>query len=118
MFWILFSTRNDLPPCELLFWDWFAKASTDAVFKYFSTDSGVPAERLWNAMRILGINPKQDEDFWQQLQLCPFALRLLLPCFLFLLMPCFCRTQADKHLVDLGRPKYIDHKMFHRFIED
>ena len=53
-------------------WDRFAKAystmfhdlraSTDAVFRYFSQPSGVPAERLGHAMAILGMNPTEDED--------------------------------------------------------
>ena len=62
-------------------WDRFAKAystmfsdviaSTNAVFRYFSQPSGVPAERLGHAMAILGMNPTEDEDPWQQ-----FLLRL------------------------------------------
>ncbi|CAL1155453.1 unnamed protein product [Cladocopium goreaui] len=61
-------------------------ASTNAVFRYFSQPSGVPAERLGHAMAILGMNPTEDE--------------------------------VKKHLADLGGPKYIDQKMFHRFIEE
>ena len=55
-----------------LVWDRFAKAystmfndiiaSTNAVFRYFSQPSGVPAERLGHAMAILGMNPTEDED--------------------------------------------------------
>ncbi|CAL1138806.1 unnamed protein product [Cladocopium goreaui] len=36
-------------------------ASTDAVFKYFSKPCGVPAARLGHAMRVLGMNPTEDE---------------------------------------------------------
>ncbi|CAL1171371.1 unnamed protein product [Cladocopium goreaui] len=61
-------------------------ASTNAVFRYFSQPSGVPAERLGHAMAILGMNPTEDE--------------------------------VKKHLAGLGGPKYIDQKMFHRFIEE
>ena len=53
-------------------WDRFAKAystmfndiiaSTNAVFRYFSQPSGVPAERLGHAMAILGMNSTEDED--------------------------------------------------------
>ena len=46
-------------------------ASTDAVFKYFSKPSGLPAARLGHAMGVLGMNPTEDEDPWQQ-----FLLRL------------------------------------------
>jgi hypothetical protein len=55
-----------------LVWDRFAKAystmfndiiaSTNAVFRYFSQPSGVPAERLGHAMAILGMNSTEDED--------------------------------------------------------
>ena len=58
------------PRCVV--WDRFAKAystmfsdviaSTNAVFRYFSQPSGVPAERLGHAMAILGMNPTEDED--------------------------------------------------------
>ena len=108
-----FPPEMALPPWVLLFWDCFVKASTDAVFRYFydSENSGIPSGRLGNAMRILGMYPAEYKDLWQQLQLC----RL---CFLFLLMPCFCWTQVKMHLEDLGCPDYIDHKMFHHFIED
>ncbi|CAL1146968.1 unnamed protein product, partial [Cladocopium goreaui] len=61
-------------------------ASTNAVFRYFSQPSGVPAERLGHAMAILGMKPTEDE--------------------------------VKKHLAGLGGPKYIDQKMFHRFIEE
>ena len=37
-------------------------ASTDAVFKYFSKPSGVPAARLGHAMAVLGMNLTEDED--------------------------------------------------------
>ena len=40
-------------------------ASTDAVFKYFSKPSGVPAARLGHAMAVLGMNLTEDEDPWQ-----------------------------------------------------
>ena len=43
------------------------------MFKYFSKPCGVPAARLGHAMRVLGMNPTEDEDPWQQF------LRLLLP---------------------------------------
>eukprot|EP00435_Cladocopium_sp_Y103_P072321 s830_g39.t2 len=36
-------------------------ASTDAVFKYFSKPSGVPAARLGHAMGVLGMNLTEDE---------------------------------------------------------
>ena len=74
-------------PQTRLVWDRFAKAystmfndvraSTNAVFRYFSQPSGVPAERLGHAMAILGMNPTEDEDLWRQLLLLCFALRLL-----------------------------------------
>ena len=43
--------------------------SIDAVFTHFSQTSGVPAERLGHAMRVLGMNPTQNADLWQQLVL-------------------------------------------------
>ena len=41
------------------------------MFKYCSKPCGVPAARLGHAMRVLGMNPTEDEDPWQQ-----FLLRL------------------------------------------
>ena len=41
----------------------------------------------------------------------------LLKCIMVYLSPCFCH-EVKKHLADLGGPKFIDQKMFHRFIED
>jgi hypothetical protein len=51
-------------------------ASTDAVFKYFSKPSGLPAARLGHALGVLGMNLTEDQDPWQQ-----FLLRFLLPCY-------------------------------------
>ena len=41
-------------------------ASTDAVFKYFSKPSGLPAARLGHALGVLGMNLTEDQDPWQQ----------------------------------------------------
>ena len=114
-------------------------SSIRAVFTHFSQPEGVPAERLGHAMRILGMNPTQDEDLWSQLGqrsavslfvftrhcLRSFVAALLLLCCLF--MNCLClpfafstsaANQVQKHLEGLGSPKYIDQQTFHRFIKD
>lgn len=64
--------------------------SIDAVFAHFSQTSGVPAERLGHAMRVLGMNPTQDADLWQQLVLdsAPGHLRFLLWLLVFELVSC------------------------------
>ena len=84
---LVWLTWRHVSPQTRLVWDRFAKAystmfndiiaSTNAVFRYFSQPSGVPAERLGHAMAILGMNPTEDEDLWRQLLLLCFALRLL-----------------------------------------
>ena len=48
-------------------------ASTDAVFKYFSKPSGLPAARLGHAMGVLGMNLTEDQDPWQQFFAAFFA---------------------------------------------
>ena len=83
----MFSSKKWAVAPRCVVWDRFAKAystmfsdviaSTNAVFRYFSQPSGVPAERLGHAMAILGMNPTEDEVLWRQLLLLCFALRLL-----------------------------------------
>lgn len=42
-------------------------SSIDLVFAHFSNGvRGLPAERLGQAMRILGMNPTEDQDLWPQ----------------------------------------------------
>jgi hypothetical protein len=42
-------------------------SSIDLVFGHFSDGvQGLPAERLGQAMRILGMNPTEDQDLWPQ----------------------------------------------------
>jgi hypothetical protein len=42
-------------------------SSIDLVFAHFSDGvRGLPAERLGQAMRILGMNPTEDQDLWPQ----------------------------------------------------
>eukprot|EP00435_Cladocopium_sp_Y103_P000711 s843_g1.t1 len=53
--------------------------SIEAVFLHFSQPDGFRAERLGDAMRILGMNPTEEEDLWLQFlgrlgQNCPQAL--------------------------------------------
>ena len=45
-------------------------SSIDLVFAHFSDGvRGLPAERLGQAMRILGMNPTEDQDLWPQIGL-------------------------------------------------
>ena len=44
-------------------------SSIDLVFAHFSDGvPGLPAERLGQAMRILGMNPTEDQDLWPQIE--------------------------------------------------
>ena len=44
-------------------------SSIDLVFGHFSDGvRGLPAERLGQAMRILGMNPTEDQDLWPQIE--------------------------------------------------
>ena len=48
-------------------------SSIDLVFAHFSDGvRGLPAERLGQAMRILGMNPTEDQDLWPQIGLLGF----------------------------------------------
>lgn len=48
-------------------------SSIDLVFGHFSDGvRGLPAERLGQAMRILGMNPTEDQDLWPQIGLLGF----------------------------------------------
>ena len=45
-------------------------SSIQLVFGHFSDGvRGLPAERLGQAMRILGMNPTEDQDLWPQIGL-------------------------------------------------
>ena len=48
-------------------------SSIHLVFGHFSDGvRGLPAERLGQAMRILGMNPTEDQDLWPQIGLLGF----------------------------------------------
>ena len=100
-------------------------ASTDAVFKYFSKPSGVPAARLGHAMAVLGMNLTEDEDPRQHDLL---ILLILINCFpvsacfpvvwisecLFLLLKCiFLRPKSGGEAFDgsglsgVHRPEHV-----------
>jgi hypothetical protein len=51
-------------------------SSIDLVFGHFSDGvQGLPAERLGQALRILGMNPTEDQDLWPQIEAFVEVLR-------------------------------------------
>jgi len=100
--------------------------SIDAVFAHFSQPDGFRAERLGDAMRVLGMNPTEEEDghgcdFRGGLTFGVFITKACISCpmclFAFFASISIC-NQVRKHLADLGGPQYIDERTFHHFIKD
>ena len=107
--------------------------SIEVVFTHFFQPDGFRAERLGDAMRVLGMNPTEEEDGHG----CDFRGRLGwqigltfgvwitktcislsdVPVRLFCFSVSIC-NQVRKHLADLGGPQYIDERTFHHFIKD
>ena len=100
--------------------------SIDVVFAHFSQPDGFRAERLGDAMRVLGMNPTEEEDghgcdFRGGLTFGVFITKACISCpmclFAFFASISIC-NQVRKHLADLGGPQYIDERTFHHFIKD
>ena len=83
-------------------------SSIDLVFAHFSDGvRGLPAERLGQAMRILGMNPTEDQDLWPQIGLLGriFDEEIAPPCdslVMFGLLNCL-RFELPQGLQTLGR---------------
>ena len=101
--------------------------SIDAVFAHFSQPDGFLAERLGDAMRVLGMNPTEEEDghgcdFRGGLTFGVFITKTCIslsvgPVCLLCFSVSIC-NQVRKHLADLGGPQYIEERTFHHFIKD
>ena len=81
--------------------------SIEVVFQHFSQLDGFRAERLGDAMRVLGMSPTEDQD-WHGCDVLGRFLELWI----------HFDPQVRKHLEDLGGPQYIDERTFHHFIKD
>lgn len=94
--------------------------SVDAVFAHLAIpcgeSPGVPAERLGHAMRILGMNPSQNEAPWCQQQRKPWQPFPVV--FTAFFSAFFCCFQVEKYLDQLGRPTHLNEKTFRDFSQD
>ena len=75
--------------------------SIEVVFQHFSQLDGFRAERLGDAMRVLGMSPTEDQD-WHGCDVLGRFLELWI----------HFDPQVRKHLEDLGGPQYIDEGRF------
>ena len=101
--------------------------SIEVVFAHFSQPDGFLAERLGDAMRVLGMNPTEERAwlrFSGQIGLI-FGVFITKTCIslsdVFVCLLCFSISicnQVRKHLADLGGPQYIEERTFHHFIKD
>ena len=100
--------------------------SIEVVFSHFLQLDGFRAERLGDAMRVLGMSPTEDQDRppaammwadWADFWSLNHAKARISVCDVLAIWIHF-DPQVRKHLEDLGGPQYIDERTFHHFIKD